>query len=422
MNGSRQQSSLFRIILVGLIGNVMEWYDFAVYGYFATVIGRLFFPTSDPTVSLVASFGAFAAGFLVRPLGGIIFGRIGDLVGRQRAMLLSVVAMAVPTVLMGFLPTYDSVGILAPVLIVALRIVQGVSVGGEFTSSLIFLVEQAPAHRRAFSAVWGAWGASAGILLGSGVGLLVTISLDEPQLVSWGWRVPFVLGGVVAVVGMWVRSHIHAEPPAAKSKSPVRDVLTQYRGPVLRVALLNLGYGVAFYTMFIYAVSYMKNVDHLPEGAALRLNTLAMVALLFVMPLSALLADRHGRRIMLGGGFLALAASSVPLFHLLHSGDEMLILVAEILFAVIIGVVAGSIPVTNVELVPSAVRCTGLALAYNAAVGIFGGVTPMLVTWLIEVTENPIAPAYWLLAACLVSAVTVIFLVHETRHQPLHDE
>lgn len=420
MQSSTNQVSLFRIILVGLIGNVVEWYDFAVYGYFATVIGSQFFPSGDPDVSLIASFGAFAAGFLVRPLGGLVFGRIGDLFGRQRAMLLSVIAMAVPTVLMGFLPTYQQVGILAPIMIVLLRIVQGLSVGGEFTSSLIFLVEQAPAHRRAFSAVWGAWGASAGILLGSFVGFLVTRCLDEPQLVGWGWRLPFVFGGVVAGLGLWIRTHVHADSPPTKSKSPVREVFTQHLVPVLRVALLNVGNGVAFYTMFIYAVTYMKTVDHLPEGVALRLNTIAMGVLLLIMPLSAWLSDRLGRRLIVGTAFFALVAGSIPLFHLLHSGDETSILAAELLFAGIIGILSGGMPVLNVELVPSPVRCTGLALAYNAAVGIFGGLTPIIVTWLIEVTDDPIAPAYWLVAASAISGATILFSVRETRHLPLH--
>ncbi len=174
-----------RIIVAGLVGNVMEWYDFAVYGYFATVIGTVFFPSDDPAVSLIAAFGAFAAGFLVRPLGGLVFGRIGDLVGRKRALTLSVLAMALPTVLMACLPTYETIGVAAPIAIVLLRMVQGLSVGGEYTSSIVFLVEHAPKHRRAFFSVWGVWGAVLGILLGSGVGDVLATILDEQQIAAW---------------------------------------------------------------------------------------------------------------------------------------------------------------------------------------------------------------------------------------------
>ena len=209
-----------RIILAGLVGNVMEWYDFAVYGYFASVIGHQFFPAADPATSLIAAFGAFAAGFLVRPIGGLVFGRIGDLVGRQRALTLSVLTMALPTVLIAVLPTYATLGFAAPVLLVSLRIIQGLSVGGEYTGSLVFLVEHAPPNGRAFSAVWGAWGATAGILLGSGVGDVLARLLTEEQITSWGWRLPFLMGILVAGTGYLVRRSIHADKPTAESKSP----------------------------------------------------------------------------------------------------------------------------------------------------------------------------------------------------------
>jgi len=184
MNPVSASPSRRRIIMAGLVGNVMEWYDFAVYGYFASVIGHQFFPADDPATSLIAAFGAFAAGFLVRPLGGLLFGRIGDLVGRQRVLTLSIITMALPTVLMAFLPTYATLGFAAPFMLVALRIVQGLSVGGEYTSSLVFLVEHAPQNRRAFTAVWGAWGATAGILLGSGVGVVLVSLLTEEQITT----------------------------------------------------------------------------------------------------------------------------------------------------------------------------------------------------------------------------------------------
>lgn len=411
---------LAKIILVGLIGNVMEWYDFAVYGYFATVIGKLFFPASDPVVSLIASFGAFAAGFLVRPLGGLVFGRIGDKVGRRRAMILSVIAMAVPTMLMGFLPTYAAVGIAAPLLIIGLRIVQGLSVGGEYTSSLIFLVEHAPENRRAFSAVWGAWGASAGVLMGSGVGWSMNWLLDDAEIVAWGWRVPFLLGGLIALTGYWIRNSLHVDIPVGQSANPVRDIFTQYRRPVLRVALLNIGLGVAFYTVFIYAVSYIKNIDHLSEGIALRLNTWAMLFLLLVLPLAAWLSDRFGRKRVLGVATALLAAGAVPLFQMIHSEDAAVIFLGELSFTLIVGLFSGGIAATNVELMPAPVRCTGLAFAYNASIGIFGGSTPMMAAWLIDYTDNPIAPAYWVAATALVSLLTLIFMIHETRFQPLH--
>ncbi len=397
----------------------MEWYDFAVYGYFAATIGQLFFPADKPVVSLIASFGAFAAGFLVRPLGGLVFGRIGDLVGRQRAMLLSVMAMAIPTVVMGLLPTFGTIGVAAPVLLVILRLIQGLSVGGEYTSSLVFLVEHAPPGRRAFSAVWGAWGASAGTLLGSGVGFFTAMLLTPEQLQTWGWRVPFLLGGCVAAVGLWLRKGMAVEAPPAHSKAPTREVFTTYRWPVLRVALLNLGFGAGFYTIFVYAVSFMERVGKLPDQISLRNNSMAMVLLLVIMPFAAKYADRHGRKVVLGVGFAMLVLLPIPLFHLMGLGIRWLIIVCDLALAVPLAIVGGAIAATNVELMPRAVRCTGLAFAYNLAVGVFGGLTPLVVTWLTVYLHTPSAPGYWVAGAAMISAATLWFLVPETHHRSL---
>lgn len=409
--------SLRKVILIGLIGNVMEWYDFAVYGYFATVIGKLFFPAQDPTVSLIASFGAFAAGFLVRPLGGLIFGRIGDLMGRQKAMTISVMAMAVPTVLMGILPTYESIGIFAPILLIFLRIIQGMSVGGEFTSSLIFLVEHAPKNRKAFTAVWGNWGGTVGILLGSGVGLVVSEWLDDSQLVNWGWRLPFVFGGLVALTGWLIRSGVHIEAPANTTKSPVKDVFKNHKWDVLRIALLNIGGGVGFYTAFVYAVSYIRNIDKLSETIALEVNTLAMFILLLVLPFAAWLSDIYGRKKILLISTAILVLCAIPAFQLLHSGQEETILAGEILFAIIVGMASGGMVALNVEMIHPSVRCTGLAFSYNASMGLFGGTTPLIAAWLINQSGDPIAPAYWLIVANLVSLLTLIFAVREIKYQ-----
>jgi MHS family proline/betaine transporter-like MFS transporter len=419
MTDNSPNPSLAKIILIGLIGNVMEWYDFAVYGYFATIIGKLFFPASDPAVSLIASFGTFAAGFLVRPLGGLVLGRIGDLVGRQRAMTLSVMAMAVPTVTMALLPTYETAGIAAPILLIALRIVQGLSVGGEFTSSLIYLAEHAPPHRRALTAIWGNWGATAGILLGSGVGLLVSTLLSDDQLISWGWRVPFAMGGLVAITGWLIRSSVHADASVGQKRSPVKEVFTRYRGDVLRVALLNIGSGVAFYTAFVYAVSYIRTIDRLSESIALELNTLAMVVLLVVLPVAAWVSDRHGRKRLLVVAHILLLLGAVPLFQLIHSGNDIQILIGEILFALIVGAATAGMVALNVELMPAPIRCTGLAFAYNASMGLFGGTTPLMAAWLIDSTGDPIAPAYWVAATAALSLITLLFWVSETRHVEL---
>jgi MFS transporter, MHS family, proline/betaine transporter len=418
LNSHAETSSRLKVIFAGLIGNVMEWYDFAVYGYFVSVIGHLFFPSDNPFVSLIAAFGAFAAGFLVRPIGGLIFGRIGDLVGRKRALTLSVIAMAVPTVLIGCLPTYETIGVLAPVLVVVLRIVQGMSAGGEYTSSLVFLVEHAPVHRRSLNGIWGMWGANAGILLGSGVGALFTAVLDENQIVAWGWRIPFLAGAIVAVTGFVVRRAIHLDGPSVDSDQPVRDSFGKYRMAVLKIALLNIALGVGFYAAFVYSVTYIKTIDKLTTHIAFNLNTEAMALLLIILPAAAWLSDRVGRRPLLIAGSVILTFGSIPLFHLMHAADPAIVLLGEFGFVLGIAGLGGGM-IANVELIPKPVRCTGLAFAYNASIGCFGGTTPMIATWLIASTGNPIAPAYWIAAAGIVTMLTAIFLIRETAFEPL---
>ena len=419
MERKTSSPSFFHRSLVGLVGNVMEWYDFAVYGFFAATIGKLFFPSEDPVISLIASFGTFAAGFLVRPLGGLVFGRIGDLVGRQRAMYLSVMAMGIPTMFMGLLPTYASIGIWAPILLVSIRLIQGLSVGGEYTSSLVYMVEQAPPGRRAFSAVWGAWGATAGTLLGSGVGFLVASMLTPEELISWGWRLAFIMGGAVAFVGLLLRRGLHEEQPVSRSKAPQVDIFTTYRWDVLRVAFLNIGFSVAFYTIFVYSVSFLEQIAHFSDQKALRNNSMAMAFILVVMPFSAWLSDRYGRKKVLSVGFIMLTLLAIPLFHLIGQGIRWVTLISQLALALPVGIISGAIAATNVELMPRDIRCTGLAFSYNLSVGIFGGITPMVVTWLTGYLNNPSAPGYWVAAAAAVSTVTLLFTVKETSKLPL---
>ena len=417
MSQSTKSPSFFRQILIGLIGNVMEWYDFAVYGYFAGTIGRLYFPSDDPVISLIASFGAFAAGFLVRPLGGLLFGRIGDLIGRQQAMFLSINTMAAPTVLMAFLPTYESIGVWAPILLVLLRIVQGLSVGGEFTSSLVYLVENGPENRRAFSAVWGGWGASAGTLLGSGVGFLAAYLLTPLELETWGWRAAFLFGGAVALVGLWLRRVNHTKTVVSESKTPMRDFFANHRKDMIRTILLNIGHSVGFYTIFVFAVSYMEQTAHFSHEKALRNNSIAMLFLLLVLPFSAKLADRFGRKVVLMTGFTLLSLTAIPLFYIMGEGQRWVAIACEIGLTIPLAIVGGAIAAANVELMPRNIRCTGLAFSFNLSVGIFGGLTPMAVTWMTAHMDSHYAPGFWVAGGALISLATLFFMVKETRTQ-----
>lgn len=413
--------STARVISAGVIGNMLEWYDFAVYGYFAHIIGQQFFPSTDPAVSLIAAFGAFAAGFLVRPIGGLVFGAIGDLIGRRRALQLSILCMAVPTVLISVLPDYAQIGILAPILIVLLRILQGLSVGGEYTGSLVYLAEHGGERRRAFLASWGLVGSISGILLGSAVGALLTASLSEQAIADWGWRVPFAAGILVAITGTLLRRGLHETPMPAERATKLHQAFLSQGRTILVVGASNIGIGIGFYAAFVYSVTYVTSLSGLSEELAFDINTGTLGILLVATPLSAILSDRIGRRPMSIAGYLILALGGVPAFMLMHHADAQLVIVGQAIMAIGLGVVAGGMVGSNVELFPRSIRCTGLSFAYNTAIGIFGGTTPMICAALIAETGNPIAPGYWVAGAAALSLIFVLFQVRETAFKPLDD-
>jgi len=286
-----------KVIAAGMIGNVLEWYDFSVYGYFAASIGFNFFPRQDRVAQLLAAFAVFALGYLVRPIGGALIGHVGDHYGRRAALTVSVTAMAVPTFLVGLLPGYATLGLLAPVLLVLLRMVQGLSVGGEYTSSMVFMVERAAAGRRGLAGAIAACGSGVGTLLGSGVGATIAALMTTETLDAWGWRIPFLLGLVVGVIGFILRRQVTEFAPAKSGeRSPIVETLRDHWRLVLRLAALSVFNGVSFYVMFLYVASWLQTADGISPAHALEINTISMVTLLPALLVSGVLSDRYGRK------------------------------------------------------------------------------------------------------------------------------
>jgi len=408
-----------RVLAAGFIGNILEWYDFAVYGFFAPTIGKLFFPSDNPTTSLIAAFGAFAAGFLMRPVGAVLFGHIGDRVGRKKALTLSVMLMAVPTLLVGVLPTHAQIGVFAAILMVLLRMVQGVSVGGEYTSSFVFLVEHAPPHRRAFFGSWSMIGATCGILLGSAVGALINTFTTNEQLLEWGWRLPFLSGVLVAFVGYFIRHGIPEQPlvkelAEQEPYSPLKAALTNHRKELFQSAGLNLMNAVTFYTVFIYLTSWLVTEVGEDRAEALDINTISMAALTLFVPLAAMLADKFGRKPFLLIGSAGVALFSPALVRLMHHHDFALILTGQIGFALLIGCYAAAIPATITELFGRGVRVSAASVSYNLPFAIFGGTAPMVAAWLMKATGNPLAFAWYLSAIASIS-FCIALTVKETK-------
>jgi MHS family proline/betaine transporter-like MFS transporter len=400
-----------RVIVAGIAGNVMEWYDFAVYGYFAMAIGQHFFPSDDPATSLIASFGAFAAGFLMRPVGSLFFGHVGDKFGRKRALTISVMMMALPTFIIGVLPGHDQIGVAAAVLMVAMRMLQGASVGGEYTTSIAFLAEHSPPARRGFFTSWSIWGAVAGILLGSAVGALFSALLTEQEIMDWGWRLPFLGGILIGVVGFYIRRHVMEEEVVSeRPSSPVKESFRLHWRDLLRIAGMSLVGAVAFYMIFIYVASWLQSVVHVSKSRALDINTLNMALMLVIIPIAAIISDRIGRKPVLIVSISGLVLLSYPFFWLMHHDSDVMITLGQMGFTVLAGTLMGVFPAALVEMAPARVRITVMSVGYNLTLGLFGGTAPMLSTWLVETTHRDLSPALYLSAAALVSLVVALSL------------
>jgi MHS family proline/betaine transporter-like MFS transporter len=408
------------VVAAGIIGNVMEWYDFAVYGYFARTIGNLYFPTEDPGASLLAAFAVFAVGFLMRPIGAIVFGHIGDRVGRGPALLWSVVAMAVPTFVIGLLPTYAEIGIAASALMLICRILQGLAVGGEYTSSAVFLAETADPDKRGAATAWAPFGAVAGILLGSAVGAAILNVMPLEQVVAWGWRVPFLFGVVVGAVGFILRRRIEFDQPAAKKGFPLLQALREYPVQMLQVVTISLVNAVSFYLIFVYLITWLRLFADLSARSALLINSINMaVAMCLILAISRL-SDRIGRKPILVGASIGLLVLSWPLFALMKTGDLYAVFLGQFGFAVLIGSFGAVNPIAICEIFPRSIRCSAVSTAYNVTVGIAGGTAPAVATWLIDVTGQPSVPAIYIMIAAAISAIAALS-VHERLRQAISD-
>ena len=405
-----------RVTAAGMIGNVLEWYDFAIYGYFATQIGRNFFPHEDAVAQLLSAFGVFAIGYLLRPIGGVIVGHIGDRLGRRAALIFSVTAMAIPTFLIGLLPGYHTIGLLAPAAHTLLRVVQGLSVGGEYTSSMVFLVEHAPEGRRGLMGALAASGSALGILLGSAVGAAFAATMSTARLDAWGWRIPFLLGLVVGIAGYVLRRYVLEAGVAEKrTQLPFIETLHDHWRVVAGFAGLSVYTAVTFYVGFVYLVSWLQTADGIPPSRSLEINTFSMVMSLPVVIAAGWLSDRIGRKPLMLLASLGGLICALPLFWLMNHPSELLAQLGQLGLILLIGVYYGTLPAVLVEAAPPAVRCTAVALGYNLCYGLFGGLSPLVATWLVERTGDEIAPAFLIMASAAVTFVTLFWFRETSR-------
>jgi MHS family proline/betaine transporter-like MFS transporter len=412
-------------VVAGAVGNVLEWYDFGLFGYFAPTIARQMFPPEDNLAALLQTFGVFALGFMIRPLGGFLFGYVGDRTGRKRALELSVLLMAISTTLLGLLPNHAAIGLAAPILLTLARLVQGLSVGGEFIGSMSFLAEHAPPARRAFIGSWSAFSVFVGSLLASGVAALVIGLLPAAQVEAWGWRVPFLSGSLLGIVGLWLRRGVSESPNFITEKqqgglvtNPIATaVRNDWKAIVLTFGLTAVA-TVGLYLPFVWLPTWLSQINRpaLPQQQALEASTIGLILLLILTPLTALLSDRVGRRPMLLLSALTFFLFAYPTFVLMTQGTFTSAVMASVIFAICQSFFAGSMAAALVELFPTHTRYTGMAIGYNLCVALMGGTTPLIATGLISLTGNELAPAYYLMiAAVMTGAASLYVKPHQGR-------
>lgn len=414
-----------RAIIAATIGNGLEWFDFTVYSFFAVIIAKLFFPTGDDLTSFLLTVATFGVGFFMRPVGAIVLGVYADRVGRKAALTLTILLMALGTAIIGLAPTYQSIGLWAPALIVLARLIQGFSAGGEVGGATAFLIEHAPDAERGAYASWQQASQGISFMLGAAMGALVTNGLDQAQIDAWGWRIPFLFGLLIGPVGMYIRSHLE-EPPefearqverrASKVKfSPLSQVLRDHPREVLAGLGVTILWTVCTYVLVFYMPSYAKQQLGLPLGATFQSTAICGAIILVLCPLMGMLSDRVGRKRMLSVVALLILALAYPLFHWLNvSPTTSTLLQVQIVLGILLAAFTGPAPAVLAEQFPTEVRSTGLSLAYNFAVTIFGGFAPLIVTWLIESTHNKLAPAFYVIAAAAISFVALLFMHDRT--------
>lgn len=406
-----------RAIVAATIGNAFEWYDFIVFGFLSVVIARQFFPATDPSVATLFATATFASAFLVRPLGGILLGIYADRAGRKAALSLVILLMTVSSAIMAFTPSYASIGVAAPVLIVFARLLQGLSAGGEFGSSTSMLIEYAPRMRRGYYGSWQNFGQFCAAVVAAGMGALVTRGLPATSLDAWGWRLPFLFGLLIGPVGFYIRTRLHEAPAytaAAREAQPrasalLRDLWVNNRASLVIAFGLTVFGSVAQYVLNVYLPIYSVQQLKLRVDAPFIVLMFTGAARMALIPLFGLLSDRVGRKPVMAVSMVGYILTLYPLFAWLIAGPSLgRLLAVETVFAILMAAALGPASTALAELFPTRTRATGLSISYNLATTLFGGIAPFAVAWLIGVTGNKMMPALFVTTAAVVGVLALL--------------
>jgi metabolite-proton symporter len=422
-------SSRRRVIVASLIGTSLEWYDFFLYSSAAALVfGKLFFPTFDPLTGTLLAFTTYAVGFVARPVGGIVFGHFGDRVGRRAVLVTTLVIMGCATMLIGVLPTYEQWGVAAPILLVTLRFAQGLGLGGEWGGAVVMSMEHGADNERGRNASWPQVGVPAGNLLATGVLWIMSTAQSDAAFLSWGWRVPFVLSGVLVIVGLWIRVAVTESPrfmaiaaEGGTAKVPLVEVLRRHPRSLLVAMAARIGTDVAFYTFSLYVLTYVTGTVGLPRQVALTAVLVGSGLQLFLIPLFGALSDRVGRRPVYGAGALAAAVWAFAFFPLLDTANRLVIIVAVVVALATHAAMYGPQAAFVAELFSTRLRYSGASMGYQVA-GILGGaLAPIVAVKLVQVTGSAFAVSVYVVAMLAITGVGLWF-APETSRAPVDDE
>lgn len=419
---------LKRAVGAAALGNAMEWFDFGVYGYLAVTIGQVFFPSSNPTAQVIAAFATFTVAFLVRPLGGLVFGPLGDRYGRQKVLAFTMILMALGTFSIGLIPAYERIGIWAPVLLLLARVVQGFSTGGEYGGAATFIAEYSTDRNRGLMGSWLEFGTLGGYIAGAGTVTALHMLLSSEQMLDWGWRIPFLVAGPLGLLGLYMRMKLEETPAfrafAEEAEKREHDrpglrALFQVHGRQLLVCMgLVLVFNVTDYMLLTYMPSYLSVTMGYAESKGLLLIIIVMLVMMPLNIVGGVFSDRLGRRPMIIGACIALLVLAIPCLLLVGSGHDGLIFLGLMLLGLALVCFTSSMPSTLPALFYTPVRYSALSIAFNVSVSLFGGTTPLVTAWLVERTGDPLVPAYYLMGAAVIGLVTMLF-VKETAGLPL---
>ena len=429
IEGQISRKGLRTSVAAGSIGVFVHWFEWAIYAYLASTIAVVFFPRQDSTAALLSVFAVFAISFGVRPLGALVFGTLGDRIGRKKTLSIVILSMSAATLVVGLLPTYDAIGLWAPVLLVAARVVQGLAAGGEFGSAAAFLAEYSPRKHRGFGVSWLEFGSLLGFLAASLVVFVLTSVMDAQTIADGGWRIPFLIAVPMGIIGFYIRSKIEDTPEFRSleqldnvPQSPVKEVFTRHWKQLLQMSGLEIMMHVTFYVVLVYLLTYQEKVLGFDAGTAALLSTAASVAGLILVPLVGALSDRIGRKPVLIAAAISLVVLAYPLFLIMHSGTSWAGIVSTIGLGIILALILGVHAAAAAELFPTRTRQTGLSVAYSVTAAIFAGTVPYVLTWLIAQTGNEMMPAFYLILVGLVGLAAVLSMKESTGKDLLGEE